>query len=148
MGTYYLSFLLFVIHWDILDNCKVWTKSLMVMFGASCRSITLRIHLDWALERQNALDICVVEMIIVLYFKFFLCAMNFLGVGIVHSFEYLGNVLSNIQSIPLVISFAILPPHVYKFVVANVLCCSQVSKIFKSHNPLGHPCPFNCRQQM
>jgi hypothetical protein len=46
MVTYYLSLLLFIIHWDILDNCKVWTKSLMVMFSASCKLVTSIIHLD------------------------------------------------------------------------------------------------------
>jgi hypothetical protein len=34
-----------------LDNCKVWTKSSMVMFGVSCtRLVTSRIHLNWTLE--------------------------------------------------------------------------------------------------
>ncbi len=46
MVTYYLSLLLFIIHWDILDNCKVWTKSLMVMFSASCKLVTSIFHLD------------------------------------------------------------------------------------------------------
>jgi hypothetical protein len=48
MVTYYLSFLLFIIHWDNPNNCKVWTESLMVMLGVSCRLVTSRIHLDWA----------------------------------------------------------------------------------------------------
>jgi hypothetical protein len=50
---FYLSFLLFVIHWDILNNCKVWIKSTMVMFSVSYRPVTSRTHLDWALEWQN-----------------------------------------------------------------------------------------------
>jgi hypothetical protein len=50
-----------------MDNCKVWIKSSMVMLGASYKPIRSRICLDWALECQNALDIYVVRMIIVLY---------------------------------------------------------------------------------
>jgi hypothetical protein len=40
MVTYYLNFLLFVIHWDILENWKVWIESMMVMIGASCILVT------------------------------------------------------------------------------------------------------------
>jgi hypothetical protein len=55
----------------------------MVMLGVSCRLITSKIILDWALKRQNALDICVVKMIIVLYFNVLLRAMKSLGVVII-----------------------------------------------------------------
>jgi hypothetical protein len=48
MATYYLSFLLFVIHWDNLNNYKVGTEILMVMLRVNCRLVTSRIHLDWA----------------------------------------------------------------------------------------------------
>ncbi len=51
----YLSFVLSIIHWDNLDNCKVWTKRLMVMFGASCKLVTLKFHLDRASEQQKCL---------------------------------------------------------------------------------------------
>jgi hypothetical protein len=47
--TNYLSFVLST-YWDNLDNCKVWTKRLMVMRGASCILVTLKIHLDRASE--------------------------------------------------------------------------------------------------
>jgi hypothetical protein len=59
---------------------------MMVMLGASCRPITSRICLDWASKQQNALDIYVVRMIIVLYFNVFLCPTKFIGVAIVCSF--------------------------------------------------------------
>jgi hypothetical protein len=55
------------------------------MLNASCRPITLKIHLNYTLQRQNALDICVVRMIIVLCFSILLCTMKFLGMGIVPS---------------------------------------------------------------
>jgi hypothetical protein len=32
---------------DILDNYKVWIENTKVMFGASCKLVTLRICLDW-----------------------------------------------------------------------------------------------------
>jgi hypothetical protein len=86
MVTYYLTFVLFVIHWDNSNNCKVWTKRSTIMLGASCRTITLKIHLDWASKQQNALDICVVKMILILYFNVLLCIMKFFGVGIVCNF--------------------------------------------------------------
>ncbi len=56
---------------------------------------------------QNALDICVVKMILVLCFSNLLCIMKFFGVGI-----YLGSVLWNPQSVPSDISFKILCPLV------------------------------------
>jgi hypothetical protein len=62
----------------------------MVMLGANYKPITSRIRLNWASECQNALDIYVVIMIIVLYINAFLCIMKFLGVGIICSFRYLG----------------------------------------------------------
>ncbi len=62
---------LFVIHQDILDNCKVWIESSMVMLGASCKSITLRFRLDWALKQNNAINICFVTMFFVLCFNVF-----------------------------------------------------------------------------
>ncbi len=34
------------IHWDKPNNCKVWIENLIVMLGASCRLVTLRICLD------------------------------------------------------------------------------------------------------
>ncbi len=54
----------------------------MVMLGASCKLVTSRICLNWALERQNALDICVIKMIFVLCFNILLHAMRLLGVVI------------------------------------------------------------------
>jgi hypothetical protein len=62
------------------------------MFGASYKRVTLRIHLGWALRRQKALDICDVKMILVLCFNVLLHAMKFLGMGIIHNFQYPGNV--------------------------------------------------------
>jgi len=59
---------------------------MMVMLGASCRLVTSRIWLNWASKRQNALDICVVIMILVLCFNVFLHTMKFLGVAIVCNF--------------------------------------------------------------
>jgi hypothetical protein len=53
------------------------------MLGADYRPVTLKIPLDWVSKQQNALDICVVKMILILYFSIFMCAMKFLGVGIV-----------------------------------------------------------------
>ncbi len=47
-GDIHLSFLLFIICWDILDNCKVWIEGMMVMLGVSCRLVTSIILLDWA----------------------------------------------------------------------------------------------------
>jgi hypothetical protein len=79
MMTYYLNFLLCVIHWDILDNCKVWIESMMVMLGASCRPLTSRIYLDWALEWWNALDICVGRIILVFISAFFCAQWNWSG---------------------------------------------------------------------
>jgi hypothetical protein len=42
--------------------------------------------LDWALERQNALDISIVKMIIVLCFNILLCVMKLVGVAIIPSY--------------------------------------------------------------
>ncbi len=50
MVTYYLNFLLSIIHWDNLENCKVWIESSMIMFGASCKPVILKIHLGWAFK--------------------------------------------------------------------------------------------------
>jgi hypothetical protein len=61
---------------DILENCKVWIKSMMVMFGASCRPLTSRNRLDWALKWWNDLGICVIRIIIVFYFNIILCTMK------------------------------------------------------------------------
>jgi hypothetical protein len=49
-GDILFELFLCIIHWDILDNYKVWIESTMVMLGASCKPITPRIHLDWVLE--------------------------------------------------------------------------------------------------
>jgi len=57
----------------------------MVMLGADCRPVILRIPLDWVSKQQNALDICVVKMILILYF-------SILGVGIVCNLKNIGNV--------------------------------------------------------
>jgi hypothetical protein len=98
-------------------NCKVWTESMMVMFGVSCKPVTLIICLDWASKWRNALDICVVRIIIVLYFNIFWCTMKLLGVAIVHNFQNLSSVLWN----PWFVRSAILHPHVYKLVVAKCI---------------------------
>jgi hypothetical protein len=66
---------------------------MMVMLGARYRPITLKIRLGWALEQQNALDICVVRRIFVLYFSVFLQVMKFLKVVIVCNLQYMGSVL-------------------------------------------------------
>jgi hypothetical protein len=131
MATYYLNFLLFVIHWGIIDNCKVWTKSSMVMFGTSCTLVTKRNCLDWILEWQNALEICVVRMIFVLCLNVHLCTMKFLGVGIVCNFRYLGSVLWNPWFVPLAISSMILCPHVYKLAVAECIILFTSFQIFQ-----------------
>jgi hypothetical protein len=55
---------------------------MMVMFSASCKPVTLKIHLDWALKQRSALDICVIKMIFVLCFNILLHAMRLLGVVI------------------------------------------------------------------
>jgi hypothetical protein len=55
------------------------------MLGADCRPVILRIPLDWVSKQQNALDICVVKMILILYF-------SILGVGIVCNLKNIGNV--------------------------------------------------------
>jgi hypothetical protein len=86
MVTYYLSFVLFDIHWDNPDNYKVWIERSMVILGASYKLVTLKIHLDWVSKQRNALDICVVKMILILYFNVFMCEMKFLGKGIVCNF--------------------------------------------------------------
>jgi hypothetical protein len=142
MVTYYLGFLIFVIHWDNPDNCKVWTKSLMVMFGASCRPITLWIHLGWASERQNALDICDVKMIIVLCFSIILGAMKFLGMGIVYNFRYPSSVSWNPQSIPLAVSYVILPPPIYKLVVLKCIMLFTSFQIFQKSWSTWAPMPI------
>jgi hypothetical protein len=82
MVPYVLSYVLFVVHSDILDNCKLWIESMMVMLGVSCKLVTSKIHLDWALEQRSAFDICVVKMILVLYLNVLLHVMKF-GVVII-----------------------------------------------------------------
>ncbi len=109
MVTYYLSFLLFTIHWDVQDNCKVWTRNMIVMFGASYRQATSRIHLVWALKQWNVLVIYVVRMIIVLCFNILLLAMKLFGVANIPNFQNLGTVLWNLWFVPSIVSFAI--PH-------------------------------------
>jgi hypothetical protein len=82
-GDIFLNYLLFIIHWDIQNNCKIWIKSMMVTFNASCKLVTLKIHLNWVLKQWSALDICVVKMIFVLYFTVLLHTMRLLGVVII-----------------------------------------------------------------
>jgi len=86
-GDILFELLMCVIYWDILENCKVWTKSMTVMFGASCRLVTLRKCLDWALEQLNALDICLVRMIVVLCFNVLLHTIKLVGVAIIPSYQ-------------------------------------------------------------
>jgi hypothetical protein len=59
--------------------CKLWTNNIKNSFKLSFRT-------------QNALDICVVKMILVLCFNIFLHAMNLIGVAIVYNFKYLGSI--------------------------------------------------------
>jgi hypothetical protein len=66
---------------------------MMVMFGASCRQATSKIHLVRALKRQNALVIYVVIMIIVLCFNILLLVMKLFGVAIIPNFQNLGIIL-------------------------------------------------------
>jgi hypothetical protein len=66
---------------------------MMVMFGASCRQVTSRIHLVWALKRQNALVIYVVKMIIILCFNILLLVMKLFGMAIIPNFQNLGIIL-------------------------------------------------------
>jgi hypothetical protein len=86
MVTFYLSFLMCVICWDISSNCKVWIENMMVMLGASCRPETSRMHLDWDSEQPNSLDICVVRMILLLCCNVLLHTMKLDGVVIVPSY--------------------------------------------------------------
>jgi hypothetical protein len=142
MVTYYLSFFLCVIHWDNANNCKVWTKRSMVMLGASCRLITLKFHLDWASKWWNALDICVVRMIIIFYFNVLLCAMKFLSIGIVRNFWFLGNVSWNSQFVPSAISSTLLPPRVYKLVVVECIMLFTNFQIFQEPQSTWAPMPI------
>jgi hypothetical protein len=121
MVTYYLSFLLCVICWDIINNCKVRIESTMVMLGASCKPITSIIHLDWASEWGNALDICVVRMIIVLCFNVLMCTMKLVGLAIVPIYQYLGSISWNPLSIPLAVSSATFHPPIYKLEVLKCI---------------------------
>jgi hypothetical protein len=68
---------------------------MMVMFGASYKLVTSRICLDWVSEWQNALDICVVKMIIIFYFNVLLRTMKLVVVAIVPNYQYLGSVSWN-----------------------------------------------------
>ncbi len=129
--TYSLNFLLFTIHWDILENCKVWTKNMMVMFGASCRQMTSIIHLVWALEQRNVLVIYVVEMIIVLCSNILLLAMKLFGVAIIPSFQNLGIDSWNLWFVPSVLSFMVLCPPAYKFAVAKCIVLFTSFQIFQ-----------------
>jgi hypothetical protein len=131
MVTFYFNFLLCVIHWDILDNYKVWIESMMVMFGASCKLVTSKICLDWVSEWPNALDICVVEMIFVLCFNVLMNAMKLTEVAIVHSYQYLGSVSWNPWSISSIISSVTLCPLVYKLVVAECIMLFTNFQIFQ-----------------
>jgi hypothetical protein len=111
----------------------------MVMLGASCRLVTSRINLDWTLERRNALDICVVRMIIILCFNIILCAMKLVGVAIVPNYQYLGNVSYNPRSVLLVVSFATLHPLVYKLVVAKYIVLFKNFQIFQELQSIWAP---------
>ncbi len=141
MVTYYLSFFMFVIYWDTPDNCKIWIKSKMVLFGVSYKLITSRIRLDWALERWNVLDICVVKMILVLCFNVLLCTMKLLRVAIICNFQYLGNVLWNPWFVPSIVSFAILCSHVYKLVVVKCIMLFTSFQIFQELQSTLAPMP-------
>ncbi len=112
----------------------------MVMLGASCKLLTSRICWKW----QNAMDICVVKMIFVLCCNVLLHAMKLFAMVIICNFQYLDNVSWNPWFVPPIVSFAIFHP-LTNLQSQNVLCCSQIFKSFKSHDPLGHPCPSSCR---
>jgi len=102
-------------------NCKVRIESTMVMLGASCKPITSIIHLDWASEWGNALDICVVRMIIVLCFNVLMCTMKLVGLAIVPIYQYLGSISWNPLSIPLAVSSATFHPPIYKLEVLKCI---------------------------
>ncbi len=142
MVTYQLNFLLSIIHWENLDNCKVWTESSMVMLGADCRPVILRIPLNWVSKQQNALDICVVKMILILYFIILMCAMKFLGMGIVCNLKNISNVSWNPWFVTLVISFVILLPHVYKLVMLKCIILFISFQIFQEPWSTWAPMPI------
>ncbi len=60
---------------------------MMVMLGVSYKSITSKMHLDWASKRQNALDIYVVRIILDLCFNVLLHVMKLVKVAIIPSYR-------------------------------------------------------------
>ncbi len=102
--------------------------------------------MDRASNWRNALDICVVRMFLSSILALFSMQWSFFGVGIVHNFQYLHIGLWNPRFIPLVVSFAILPPLVYKLVVVECIMLFTSFQIFQE--PWSTWAPMPIRLQM